>query len=109
MYQSTLDVAAKAQDGSSMVRSLSLYVHPRRDIASLAARAGVKRPSSGLAVVDLLVQPECTTIDLFGFDFYESSSLSGNQTIKTTPHDFKKERTFVTEIVARDSRLRLCG
>jgi hypothetical protein len=88
----------------SMVRDLRLYLHPSRDIANLAARAGVERPSCGLSVIDFLVRSACIKVDLFGFDFYESRSLSGNQTIQSTPHDFAKEKAFVTSLASRDHR-----
>ncbi len=86
-----------------------LYVHPKEDVLRLAASASVERPSTGLMVIDLLARSRCRSVELYGFDFYKSQSLSGHQSIDTAPHAYDREEAFVTGLVARDSRFTICS
>ena len=86
----------------------NLYLHPKQDVRRLAERAGVSRPSTGLMMIDLLAQLPCRSIELYGFDFYKSQSLSGHQSIDTTPHAFDREEIHVTDLIATDSRFKIC-
>ncbi len=72
--------------------------------ADLAARLG-ERPTTGLMLIDLLSRSEVASYTLYGFDFFQSLSLSGRRTAADVPHDFNAEQAFVTALAARDPRL----
>jgi hypothetical protein len=82
----------------------NLYIHPAARNAELATQTGA-RPSTGLMVIDLLQHSECTKIDLYGFDFFKSQSVSGDRTKASAPHDFDSEEMLVSRWVAEDPRL----
>lgn len=65
------------------------------------------RASTGVMAVELLLRSPARSIDLFGFDFYESRSLSGEQTLETAPHAYGEERKWITARLAGDARLTL--
>ena len=79
------------------------YLHPAPDHAALSATLH-SRPTTGLMMIDLLARSPASRIDLFGFDFFASQSLSGGRTAAQVPHDFATERGFVEALVARDPR-----
>lgn len=81
---------------------LFVYSRMRRDALSsdLSARA-----STGIMVVELLLRSPASSIELYGFDFYASRSLSGDHTIDTTPHAYDEERKWVMQRMAGDARL----
>jgi hypothetical protein len=89
-----------------LARSPKFYLHPQRKIARLAEALGAP-PSTGLMMIDLLARSEATQIDLWGFDFFASQSLSGSRTAAQVPHDFAAERGFVEHLCASDPRFRL--
>lgn len=64
-------------------------------------------PTTGLLVIDLLAHTAATSIALYGFDFFDSLSLSGRRTAAQTPHDFAAERHFTDALIARDPRFAL--
>lgn len=90
----------------SFARHPGFYLHPRRDAQTLAETLGAP-PSTGLMVIDLLARSSAISIDLFGFDFFASLSLSGRRSAAQVPHDFAAERRFVEALVARDPRFHL--
>lgn len=63
------------------------------------------RASTGVMTVELLLRSPAKSIDLFGFDFYESRSLSGEQTLETAPHAYGEEKKWIMARVADDTRL----
>ena len=86
-----------------------LYLHPVGDIGSLARRATVERPSTGLTALDLLSKSKLASATLYGFDFYHSQSASSHQTIENAPHAFDKEEIYVRALMARDRRFQVAG
>lgn len=87
-------------------RAPGFYLHPRADIAALQARLGAK-PTTGALMIDLLLRSRLAALDLHGFDFFASNSLSGRRTAAEVPHDFGAEAKWVAGLVAADPRLRL--
>jgi hypothetical protein len=85
-----------------------LYLHPKEDVLRLAAQTSVERPSTGLMMIDLLARSRCRSVELYGFDFYKSQSLSGHQSIDTTPHAYDREEAYVMDLIATDSRFKIC-
>ncbi len=65
------------------------------------------RPSTGAMVIDLLSRSNCSKVDLYGFDFFASGSLSGFRTLSTTPHDFGSEEVWVQQLLDMDKRFTL--
>jgi hypothetical protein len=55
----------------------------------------------------MLARSPATSVDLYGFDFFASMSLSGRRTAAQVPHDFAAERAFVEALMARDARFTL--
>jgi hypothetical protein len=64
-------------------------------------------PSTGLMMIDLLARSNAREIGLYGFDFFNSLSLSGRRTAAQVPHDFAAERRFVEALMTEDPRFRL--
>lgn len=87
-------------------RAPGFYLHPRADIAALRARLGAK-PTTGALMIDLLLRGPLRALDLHGFDFFASRSLSGRRGAADVPHDFGAEARWVAERAAADQRLRL--
>ncbi len=90
-----------------IVRLPSFFLYPRARHQALCAKVGNPRPTSGLMVIDLLSRSPCKSVDLYGFDFYQSGSFSGQQTKETTPHDYDAEEDFVLRLVRSDPRFSL--
>ncbi|RYC11956.1 glycosyltransferase family 29 protein [Ciceribacter ferrooxidans] len=89
-----------------IVRWPSFFLYPRASHKALCSRVG-NRPTTGLMVIELLSRSPCTAVDLYGFDFYQSGSLSGGQTKATSPHDYDTEEDFVLRLMVSDNRFAL--
>lgn len=70
---------------------------------TLMARLG-SRPTTGMQMIDLLARSDAAQVDLWGFDFFASQSLSGGRAAKDVPHDFAAEAREVSALLARDTR-----
>ncbi|MFT6606638.1 MAG: hypothetical protein ACJA2X_001841 [Halocynthiibacter sp.] len=86
--------------------SPGFYLHPLSDYDDLKRRLG-KQPTTGAMVIDLVSQSAAAKIDLYGFDFFASLSLSGSRSAAQTPHDFDAEAAWVSALIAADPRLTL--
>lgn len=64
-------------------------------------------PTTGLMMIDLLLRSQAHDIQLFGFDFFASLSLSGARTADQVPHDFGSEKNWVLTQIDQDPRLKL--
>lgn len=84
--------------------SPGFYLHPLPDYQALARAIGAP-PTTGAMVIDLLARSELTRLDLFGFDFFASLSLSGRRTAEQVPHDFKGESAWVDTLMLADRRI----
>lgn len=82
------------------------YLNRRADWQALRDRLGGP-PTTGLMVIYLLARSRAARIDLYGFDFFASLSLSGSRTAAQVPHDFAAEKAFVEALLSRDSRFHL--
>ncbi len=89
-----------------VVRHPGFALPPLHDFYRLKAQLGAP-PTTGLLMIDLLSRSPATRIDLYGFDFFASGSLSGRRTAAQVPHDFAAERAFVMALLERDSRFHL--
>lgn len=77
-------------------------VHNRRLFETLGAP-----PTVGMMLVDLLHRSDASAINLFGFDFFISRSLSGRRSAAEVPHDFAAEKKLLQEISLKDTRLKV--
>lgn len=93
--------------GPQTLRIGPLFLFPRGDYAALCRKAG-DRPSTGLMTIWLLQQSGCKRVEMYGFDFFASFSLSGGQTLETTPHHFGNEKEYVHRLLQTDHRFQLC-
>ena len=82
------------------------YLHPMADYQTLKELLGAP-PSTGAMVIDLVAKSQATSIDLYGFDFFASMSLTGSRTAARVPHKFDAERGWVKVLVNRDHRVTL--
>ena len=82
------------------------YLHPLPDWQHLRDQLGAP-PTTGLMLIDLLAQSRLSRLDLYGFDFFATLSLTGSRTAGQVPHDFAAERRFVETLSARDPRIAL--
>ncbi|HHS89160.1 MAG TPA: hypothetical protein ENJ26_02200 [Rhodobacteraceae bacterium] len=80
------------------------YLYPLDEFARLQEKLGAP-PTTGLMMIDLVARSEARKIDLFGFDFFSSLSLTGSRTAAQVPHDFGAEKAWVEDLVARDRRI----
>jgi hypothetical protein len=81
----------------------SLFINPVRHHRELWAET-VSRPTTGLLVIDLLRRVAAVEIHIFGFDFFQSQSLSGSRRAEDVVHDFDAERVWVEHLVRHDPR-----
>jgi hypothetical protein len=84
------------------------FLYPVASHAALMREIGA-RPSTGMMMIDLLSRSPCADVDLYGFDFFGSASLSDSRPRKSVPHDFAAERGFVARLLQRDRRFRING
>ncbi|MGC1489701.1 MAG: glycosyltransferase family 29 protein [Albidovulum sp.] len=88
--------------------SHGFYLHPVAEFTRLRSQLSAP-PTTGLMMIDLLAQSGLARLDLFGFDFFASLSLTGSRTAGQVPHDFGAERGFVEALIAHDPRITLIG
>jgi hypothetical protein len=88
--------------------SPGFYLHPVAEFTRLRSQLSAP-PTTGLMMIDLLAQSGLARLDLFGFDFFASLSLTGSRTAGQVPHDFGAERGFVEALIAHDPRITLIG
>ena len=82
------------------------YLFPLRDFHSLSHELGA-RPSTGVLLIDLITRLPADRIELFGFDFFASLSMTGSRTSAQVPHDFEAERIWVEHLIENDRRFNL--
>lgn len=82
-----------------------LFINPVNHHRELWAET-VSRPTTGLLVIDLFRRVAAAEIHIFGFDFFQSQSLSGSRRAQDVVHDFEAERAWVEYLVRNDSRFR---
>ena len=76
----------------------------------LSARLDGARPSTGMMTIDFLTRlGTFRELKLFGFDFFQSGSLSVRRSSAPIPHDFARERELVFARMRHDSRISLMG
>ncbi len=76
----------------------------------LSARLNGARPSTGMMTVDMMTcLGTFRELKLFGFDFFQSGSLSVRRSSAPIPHDFAQEREMILKLMRDDSRIRLMG
>nr|WP_155095703.1 glycosyltransferase family 29 protein [Paracoccus aestuariivivens] len=85
--------------------SPGFYLHPLGDYTALKETLGAP-PTTGAIMIDLLSRSDAARIDLYGFDFFASLSLSGSRTAGNVPHDFGKEAEWVAKQRKLDKRIR---
>jgi len=90
----------------AIATSPGFYLHPLPDYTRLKATLGAP-PTTGLMMIDLLAQSALARLDLYGFDFFASLSLTGSRTAGQVPHDFAAEKRFVDALATRDARISL--
>ncbi|WP_417250413.1 glycosyltransferase family 29 protein [Celeribacter sp.] len=82
------------------------YLHPLSDYAKLERTLG-RQPTTGAMVIDLVSRSNAVEINLYGFDFFSSLSLSGRRSAEDVPHDFDAEAAFVKALIRADPRVSL--
>ncbi|MFV0408697.1 MAG: glycosyltransferase family 29 protein [Paracoccus sp. (in: a-proteobacteria)] len=87
-------------------QSPGFYLHPLDDHAALKAEIGAP-PTTGAMLIDLLLCSDLARLDLYGFDFFASKSLSGGRSAEQVPHDFNAEAVWVEARAKADPRLHL--
>ena len=90
----------------AMAQHPGFYLHQEATTSLLGQELG-SRPSTGCMTLALLLRSDCANIALYGFDFFDSQSLSGRRTSADVPHDFDAERAWTHARVEKDPRLTL--
>lgn len=85
--------------------SPGFYLHPLADYQALKNRIGAP-PTTGAMLIDLIGRSDMAALDLHGFDFFASLSLSGRRTAQQVPHDFRAESDWVNRLILADRRIR---
>ena len=80
------------------------YLNPQSDFEILKSQLNAP-PTTGLMIIDLVSQSKAKAINLYGFDFFASLSLTGSRTAEQVPHDFDTEKSWVSDLATRDRRL----
>ncbi len=84
------------------------YLHPKSDWDAMAQTLNAP-PTTGAMLIDFVARSDAQEINLFGFDFFASLSLSGRRTAAQVPHNFAAEKRFVTDLMRNDARVVLHG
>ena len=92
----------------NIARSPGFYLHPLPDIQRLHDRLAAP-PTTGLMMIDLCAASGLGSLTLYGFDFFQSLSLTGSRAAHQVPHDFAAERAYVDALLARDPRIAIVG
>lgn len=87
-------------------QSPGFYLHPLGDYQALKDALGAQ-PTTGAMLIDLLLRSDLARLDLYGFDFFASQSLSGSRSAEQVPHDFNTEAAWVEGLLKTDPRLHL--
>ena len=87
-------------------QSPDFYLHPLADYQALKDRLGAP-PTTGAMLIDLLLRSDLARLDLYGFDFFASKSLTGSRSADQVPHDFTAEAAWVEGLTRTDPRLHL--
>lgn len=88
--------------------SPGFYLHPLPDYLRLCETLRAP-PTTGAMLIDLCAASDLAELRLYGFDFFQSLSLTGSRSADQVPHDFAAERVFVDALVARDDRITIVG
>ncbi|QKF67965.1 glycosyltransferase, family 29 [Arcobacter venerupis] len=66
------------------------------------------RPTTGLSIIYFILE-HCNAqkVDLYGFDFFETKSFYLEKIRTDTPHDFLKEKNFVSSLMKKYNYLQL--
>lgn len=86
--------------------SPGFYLHPLDDYETLKDRLGAP-PTTGAMMIDLILKGEPAALDLHGFDFFASLSLSGRRRAEDVPHDFSSEADWVAALMRDNPHLHL--
>lgn len=86
--------------------SKRFYLHPLAQYHAMKDRLG-RQPTTGAMMIDLVAKSSAREINLYGFDFFSSLSLSGRRTADDVPHDFDAEAQYVHGLVKSDPRVTL--
>ncbi|WBU56905.1 glycosyltransferase family 29 protein [Paracoccus sediminicola] len=86
--------------------SPGFYLHPLADYKALKETLAAP-PTTGAMLIELLLRSGLARLDLYGFDFFASQSLSGRRSAEQVPHDFGSEAEWVETLIREDGRLRL--
>jgi hypothetical protein len=89
-----------------MTRLSGYYRYPKIKHADLMRKLG-DRPTTGLMVIEVLRTLPCESVDMFGFDFFSSFSLSNEKAAVPSTHDFSREHDYVHDLISKDTRFRL--
>ena len=84
--------------------SPGFYLHPLADYQALKDRLGAP-PTTGAMMIDLIARSNMARLDLYGFDFFASLSLSGRRSAEQVPHDFSGEAAWVAGLMQADRRI----
>ncbi len=82
------------------------FLYPMAEFEALRDKLGAP-PTTGLMMIDFVSRSGAESIELFGFDFFASLSLTGRRKASQVPHDFSAERRWVEQLAARDRRIRV--
>lgn len=80
------------------------YLHPLPDYHGLRGRLGAP-PTTGAMLIELIARSDMARLDLYGFDFFASLSLSGRRTADQVPHDFSGESAWANQLMSADQRI----
>jgi len=82
-----------------MANYSEFILYDKKYVDRLADKLG-SRPSTGVMVIDMVEKLNPRIINLYGFDFFESKSMSGSREAKNVPHDFLNEKKYILKLIS---------
>lgn len=87
----------------AIARKPGFFLNPSSFQTELSKEIGA-RPTTGLLILDLLRRSSVGQVDIYGFDFFASLSLSGSRKAGQVAHDFNVEQKWVQTLIQKDPR-----
>ena len=85
-----------------------MFILPFSSWEELYKKLNQPRPTTGLSIIYFILEYcNAKKVNLYGFDFFETKSFYLEKIRMDTPHDFLKEKKFVSSLMKKYNHLQL--